>query len=97
MLDKSFHHELEKYISDYLEIMKHWKKGGSPRAHQILKYENPYDFFYGFAVGEIEGFSSGFFQGIYNRLPNEHEFREIEEIIEVHYKDMRGILSKSMK
>lgn len=97
MLNPTFQRELNQYIKDYLEFMRYWKKGGSTKAKQAIKYENPYDYFYGYAIGQIEGFALGFYQGLYNKHPADEDHREIMEIIEVHYKEMREILSKSMK
>ena len=97
MLDPIYKQEIQKYLQDWVKVLPSLKKGGSARAKQIIKYENPYDYFYGYMIGQMEGFALGFYQGLYNKHPTDEEHIEIMEMIEVHYKDLRKILSKSMK
>jgi len=94
MLDESFRKRLKQYIQefvDYSDLMNHF---ATYREQTIIKYENAYDFWYGYMVGHCQGYVLALFENTYGRTSSDEELQEIREAIEVEYTHMRNKLER---
>ena len=93
---------------DYRKIIEHKSQESIDRIdsytefdlkiqQKILKFEDTYNFWYGYTVGHLEGYYTGVFEGIMSRPPTIDERQEINEIIETKAKIIREKLARFKK
>ncbi len=92
-LQPEFRQLARKVIEDSLRVFSQYTSSVS-RGKKVWKYDNEFDFVYGYFVGQLNGSIITIIQFMTGREATEEEKDEVDEIIQTYAKDARGIFSK---
>jgi len=95
MIDGELRKILQHSIENAIEVFKNNEYDSIlPRAKRKWKFDNDREWLYGYMIGSLESTCYWAFRMKTNEDPTEEEQLELNEILEVYAKDIRGMLSK---
>jgi len=97
MLPEGYRKIIEHKSQESIDRIDSYTEFELKTQQKILKFEDTYNFWYGYTVGNLEGYYTGLFEGIMNRPPTMEERQEINEIIETKHKIIREKLVRFKK
>ena len=98
MLDNTFRHQLDEHITNnllgFLDFQGYYD---IYRMQSIIKYKDNKDFWFGFLLGQLQNASFGLFKERYKHSPTHQDADDINEIIEMHYSEIRNTVEEKFK
>ena len=94
--DPEVHQVIEKNVSEHIEGIPTLLGEILPQMKKIWKFEDSFNFAYGWYVGRLECHAQHIFFDNMGRWPEGEEIMEIKEIIEVRGKEIRDKISQNI-
>lgn len=82
----AFRKKLQLDVSEFINYFEMIQDEEITKIKKITKYENDYDFWFGWMIGHFEAYHIGLLEGKSGRVPNQMERAEIRSIVESNFK-----------
>jgi len=94
--DPEIHDVIEKNIQEHIAGIPTLLLEIFPQMQKVWKFDDSYNFAYGWYVGRLECHAQHIFFDNMGRWPEGEELMEIKEIIEVRGKEIRDKISQNV-
>jgi hypothetical protein len=94
--DPEVHDVISKNVQEHIEGIPILLHEIFPQMKKIWKFDNSYNFVYGWYVGRLECHAQHIFFDNMGRWPEGEELMEIKEIIEIQGKNIREKISQNI-
>ncbi len=94
--DPEVHDIIEKNIQEHINGMPILLQEILPQMKKVWKFDNSYNFAYGWYVGRLESHAQHTFFDNNGRWPEDEELMEIKEIIELRGNEIREKISQNI-
>jgi len=94
--DPEIHDVIEKNVQEHIAGIPTLLREIFPQMQKVWKFDDSYNFAYGWYVGRLECHAQHIFFDNMGRWPEGEELMEIKEIIEVRGKEIRDKISQNV-
>ena len=94
--DPEIHDVIEKNVQEHIAGIPTLLREIFPQMQKVWKFDDSYNFAYGWYVGRLECHAQHIFFDNMGRWPEGEEIMEIKEIIEVRGKEIRDKISQNV-
>lgn len=94
--DPEIHDVIEKNVQEHIAGIPTLLREIFPQMLKVWKFDDSYNFAYGWYVGRLECHAQHIFFDNMGRWPEGEELMEIKEIIEVRGKEIRDKISQNV-
>ena len=94
--DPEIHDVIEKNVQEHIAGIPTLLREILPQMKKVWKFDDSYNFAYGWYVGRLECHAQHIFFDNMGRWPEGEELMEIKEIIEIRGKEIRDKISQNV-